>query len=224
MQWLVNPFKPKCEWTALFFSSECDQRGMFAIVQHDFILIFWEDWAPSVEVFKAEFCLDSCFMFGFRYSTVQGPCCHILCRAIGHTFSKVDRSRLQAGNSSACTLLHWSHADVRRQDVTQHHRAGIDGDVCGILLSGWQHMLFQHLRDLSALMAPLPVAPVTAPVPSKMLTFEFTWRTRCPCYPKKKKKRFKCGLENHIMVSMTGACRCPLENICTAGAMHEEYI
>ena len=51
-------------------------------------------------------------MNNFSCSTVRSLSCHILRPIMFHTFSMGDRSGLQAGQSSSCTLLLQSHAVV----------------------------------------------------------------------------------------------------------------
>ena len=58
----------------------------------------------------------SCLMYNFSCSTVQGLSCRILRFILCHTFSMGDRSGLQAGQSSGCTLLPRSHAVVTRAE------------------------------------------------------------------------------------------------------------
>ena len=66
----------------------------------------------------------SCLIYDFSCSTVRGLRCRILCFIMGRPFSMGDRSGLQAGQSSTCTLLLWSHAVVTCAE-------------CGLALSCW---------------------------------------------------------------------------------------
>ena len=66
----------------------------------------------------------SCLIYDFSCSTVRGLRCRILRFVMCHTFSRGDRSWLQAGQSSTCTLLLWSHA-------------GVTCAECGLALSCW---------------------------------------------------------------------------------------
>ena len=66
----------------------------------------------------------SCLMYSLSCSTVRDLHCCILHFIMLHTFSMGDRSGLQAGQSSTCTLLLWSHAVVTRAE-------------CGLALSCW---------------------------------------------------------------------------------------